>query len=329
MQAERTAYKVEIENEAQLANSEKEAQLAKVESDLTRIRNARDELLADQQMRKATQEQERTSINQMSELLEARESRISALESEVQRLKVASSGTEGVRPSTSELSVEELRTKFDSLDKQYEMLNTELTSMQTAFKRTSKLASQKLGELNAAEEKAQRAMAEKAKADQKYFAAMKSKESRDAELRSLRIQNMKSSDIVSQLKDAEAATRNLVSNVEKQLAETKEAHTNTLSQYRASQQQVNENNITIQGLKLQVADLKADLANKDASLAAANSTCRKAESEVEGLKSTLSDTKKSLESWKNKGLGNQSEEYEMLRVSIEPANMCHVQKNPS
>jgi E3 ubiquitin-protein ligase BRE1 len=35
---------------------------------------------------------------------------------------------------------------------------------------------------------------------------------------------------------------------------------------------------------------------------------------VEGLKVTLADTKKSLENWKNKSLGNSSSEYEMLRT---------------
>lgn len=315
LQAERSAYQVQIENEAQTSVSEKEAYLAKVESDLVRIRNARDELLADQQMRKAAQEQDRSSVTQMKELLDARESRITSLESEVQRLQLQLDGSKDVRQATVDLSMEELRAKYETLDKQYELLNSELLSMQAAFKRTSKLASQKITEFASLEEKIQRLIAEKSKADQKYFAAMKSKEARDSELRVLRVQNMKSSDIISQLKESESSSRNLISNVEKQLAETKEALNNAISQNRASQQQVNEANIAVQGLRLQVAELKALLASRDASLAVANSNCRKAESAAEGLKATLADTKKSLESWKAKGLGNSSSEYEMLRVS--------------
>lgn len=267
-------------------------------------------------MKKQTQDLDRTSVEQMKGLLEAREARITALESEVERIKLSMEGVKDIQSSTAELSPNALRAKYDALERQYDMLNTELSSMQAAFKRTSKLASQKIAEITASEEKIQRAMAEKSKADQKYFAAMKSKEARDVELRSLRIQNMKSSDIVAQLKDAESATRSLISNVEKQLAETKSAFANTMAQYRSAQQQVAESDITSQGLKLQVADLKAELANKDGSLASANRNCRKAEVDVEGLKSTLTDTKKSLESWKSKGLGNNSNEYEMLRVRI-------------
>ncbi|EZF31813.1 hypothetical protein H109_01279 [Trichophyton interdigitale MR816] len=315
LQAERTAYRVQIENEAQNTIGEKEAQLAKTESNLVRIRNARDELLADQQMRKATEDQEKHSVTQLKELLDAKESRITSLEQEVQRVQLQIDGVKDSRPNNSELSHEQLRTKFDTLEKQYEMLNMELSSMQIAFRKSSKLASQKIADTAAAEERVQRLMAEKSKADQKYFAAMQSKESRDAELRSLRLQNMKSSDIISQLKEAEAATRTLVSNVEKQLSETKEALTSLTNQYRTSQHQVNEATIVIQGLKSQVAELKGQLATKDATLTTATNNCRKAESEVEGLKITLSDTKKSLESWKSRGLGNNTSEYEMLRVS--------------
>ncbi|KAK2749451.1 E3 ubiquitin-protein ligase bre1 [Myotisia sp. PD_48] len=314
LQAERTTYRIQIENEAQLAISEKESLLFKTESDLARIRNVRDELLADQQMRKAAQEQEKASICQMKELLEAREARIASLEQESGRLQLQIDGVEDVRLSTAELPHDELRVKFDTLEKSYEMLSAELSSMQIAFKKTSKVAAQKLAELTALDEKVQRLTAEKSKADQKYFAAMKSKETRDAELRSLRIQNMKSSDIISQLKDTESSTRILVSNVEKLLSETKEALMNVTMQYRSSQQQVFESSAVIQGLKSQATELKSLLAAKDTSLISATNSLRKAEGEAEELRSTLADTKKSLDSWKSRGLGNNTSEYEMLRT---------------
>ncbi|PGH03259.1 hypothetical protein AJ80_08725 [Polytolypa hystricis UAMH7299] len=314
LQAERNAYRIQIENESRVAMDEKESQLTRAEADLARIRNTRDELLADQQMRKAAQDQERISINQTKELLEAREARINALESELERLQLCVDGIKSANSNAGELPSEELRAKYQTLEKQYEMLNTELSSMQTAFRKTSKLASQKVADLAALDEKIQRLTAEKSKADQKYFAAMKSKEARESELRSLRIQNMKSSDIVSQLKDAETATRHLLSNVEKQLSETKEALINSITQHRASQQQVTEAGIVTHGLKCQIAELKNLMVTKDNTLASATSSSRKAESEVESLKSTLADTKKSLETWRNKSLGNSSSEYEMLRT---------------
>ncbi|PCG93658.1 E3 ubiquitin ligase, BRE1 [Penicillium occitanis (nom. inval.)] len=314
LQAERTAYRNNMDAEKQKEIEEKDAQLQKAESDLARIRNARDELLAEQQMRKATQEQESTAASKAQELAAAREAQIESLESEVERLRIQ---VDGLKDDTAELeglSVEELRTKYQNLDRQYAMLNKELTSMQTVCKKYSSLASQKVADISALEEKAQRLTAEKSKADQKYFAAMKSKEARDAEVRTLRLQNLKSSDIISQLKDAEAATRSLVANLEKQIAEGKEALISVTTKYRASQQQNAENVVTIDGLKAQVAELKSLMTAKDSTLASTSAACRKAEAEVESLKSTLSDTKKSLENWKTKSLGNSSSEYEMLRT---------------
>ena len=85
-------------------------------------------------------------------------------------------------------------------------------------------------------------------------------------------------------------------------------------QQRMSQQQVIEKNIFIDGLKAQVDELKASLVSKDNSYSTVSNTARKAEVEVEELRVRLEETKKSLDMWKTKGLGNQSGEYEMLRV---------------
>lgn len=314
LQAERTTYRVDIEKEARATLDEREAQLSKAEQDLARIRNARDELLADQQIRKATMDQEKASILKMKQFQEAKDSRIAALQSEIERLKLHSSSFQADTSDISTLPLEELQTKYKTLDKRYEMLNTELISMQTAYQKASKLAYQKINDASIQEERLERLSAEKAKADQKYFSAMKSKEARDSELRTLRLQNMKSSDIISQLKDADNTTRTLLSNVEKQLAETKDILDQLIVQNHVSQNQIGESTIIIQGLRSQVAELQKISVSKDSSLSSATSSCRKYETEIEGLKSTLAGAKKSLDSWKNKSLGNSSSEYEMLRV---------------
>ncbi|KAL2007265.1 hypothetical protein VTN00DRAFT_8703 [Thermoascus crustaceus] len=316
LQAERTAYRIQIDSETQSIIAEKEAQLQRAETDLARIRNARDELLADQQMRKAAQEQEKTAAAKVQELAAAREAQIASMQSELERLRVQVDGLKDKDTQTNieELPVEELRAKYQALERQYSMLNTELISMQTVCKKYSTLASQKVADFSALEEKVMRLTAEKSKADQKYFAAMKSKEARDSEVRTLRAQNSKSSDIVSQLKDAEATTRSLLANMEKQVSEGKEALNATINKYRAAQQQVTESNIVIEGLKAQIAELKKLSVSKDSTLASTSAACRQAETEIEGLKSSLADTKKSLENWKSKSLGNSSSEYEMLRT---------------
>ncbi|KAF9884362.1 E3 ubiquitin-protein ligase bre1 [Aspergillus nanangensis] len=321
LRSERTAYRTQIDEETKTVIAEKEAQLMRAETDLARIRNARDELLADQQIRKASQEQEKTATLKVQELADAGKAQIASLESEVERLRMQVETAKNTQPNADEISVEELRGKYSNLERQYAMLNTELASMQTACKKYSSLASQKVSDLNALEDKVARLTAEKSKADQKYFAAMKSKEARDMEVRTLRMQNAKSSDIVSQLKESEAVTRSLLSNMEKQVSETKEALNSMVQKHNAAQQQVTEKGIVMDGLKTQISELKSLSVSKDSALATSSGASRQAETEVEGLKVTLADTKKSLDNWKSKSLGNSSSEYEMLR-SLALCTVC-------
>ena len=324
LQAERTAFRLQLENESQAALAEKETQLAQAENDLARVRTARDELIADVSMRKAAQNQEKASIEQVKQLADAKEERIKALESQIERLGARIGQPNGVASPDSvpeDLPADELHSKYTNLERQYKMLSQELQSMGTAYTKASTLASQKVSNLSALEEKVTRLGAEKSKADQKYFAAMKSKEARDQEVRTLRAQNSKSSDIVSQLKGSADSVNVLNINLGKQIAELKESLAAMTNQHRTCQQHVNERNITLEGFKAQVEDLKKSLLARDSSASTASSAQRKAEIEIEQLKVRLEDTQKSLESWKTKGLGNQSGEYEMLRVSLSLAKI--------
>lgn len=318
LQAERATYRYQAEEEAQMSISEKDAQLAQAENDLARIRTLRDELVADVAMRKAAQGQERASFDQMKELCSSYEERIKVLESEIERWKMPSGQANGVpspQPSIEESSTDELQTKYTTLEKQYAMLKTELQSMEKVYQKTSSVANQKVNHLTALEEKMLRLGAEKSKADQKYFAAMKAKEAREQEVRSLRAQNSKTSEIVSQLKEADLASRNLMLNLEKQILELKSSLNTISNKTSATQQQVNEKNILLEGLKAQVEELKKNLIAKDNAANTAASAQRKAEVESEARKVSLEETQKSLETWKKKALGNQSSEAEMLRVS--------------
>lgn len=319
LQAERTAYRVQLDLESQLAISDKGAQLQQAESDLARIRTARDELVSDVAMRKAAQNQEKLSVNQIKELAASKEDRVKALESEVERLGSLLNEPKSLSPTSPDVEVtplDELRNRYATIKRQYSMLKNELQSMGDAYKKASALANQKVSDLSAIDDKAARLVAEKSKADQKYFGAMREKEARDQEFRASRAQNAKSSEIVSQLKEAEAASRALLVNLEKQLAETKDALSSVTSQHRKSQQEAAERQVKLQGLEAQADELKKSLAIKDRSVGSISSTHRKAEVEIEALRVRLIETEKSVQSWQKKGLGNQSQEYEALRVRI-------------
>ena len=308
--SERTIFRNQLDAETRAAIAEKDQQVGICDATLTRIRAERDNLLADQSIKKATIDQEREAIKKIQELNSALEDRISALESENERFNLQP----GMSIDNSELdslSLEDLRARYQALDQKYNMLNGELKSMSTAFQKCSKLANQKVSELNGLEEKVQRLSAEKAKADQKYFAAMKSKETREGEVRTLRMQTSKSSEIMAQLRDSETSARSLVANLEKQLAELREAHVNKTTEHRTTQQQKSVQDLEVTRLTNQINDLKQQLSAKDTQLSAISTSCRGAEVEVKELQTSLKDTRRSLESWKSKS--GQSEKYDMLR----------------
>ena len=311
VQSERTKYQESLETEARSTTSDKENLLSQAQADLVRVRNHRDEVLADQAVKKASLDERVDSLKKLKELSLAQEDRIKALESENERLTGQAGNLMAVSSELDSMSTDEIKAKFQELEKKYSMLNGELASMSNAYQKTQKLASQKVTDNAVLEEKTAKLAAEKAKADQKYFAAMKSKESRDLEVRSLRMQTTKSSEVITQLKEAEAASRNLLTNLEKQLFEVKTALTTKTTESQSASSKSTSQASEIARLNAQVTELKQTLSTKDGKLSTTSTACRSAEAEVEGLKATLTATQKNLESWKNKS--GQSEEYELLR----------------
>jgi E3 ubiquitin-protein ligase BRE1 len=293
-----------------------ESQLARAETDLARIRTARDELAADVSIRRATQDQEQIASDQIKELAAVRESRIAGLETEIERLRVQLSQSDftSSREDLDAIGIDELKRKYVSLEKEYSMLSQELPSMGAAYKKAQALATKKVMDFAALEEKAARLLADKSKADQKYFAAMKAKDARENEIRALKLQNSKSSEIVAQLKDAERAHVSLIANLEKQLTETKASNISLSTVNRSLQQRTKEDSIILEGVKSQVSELTASLKAKDTSLNSVSKDNRTAETEIERLRTRLEETKKSVDVWKGRSMGKENGEYEMLRV---------------
>ena len=167
--------------------------------------------------------------------------------------------------------------------------------METAWKKTQSLAAKKITEVANSEELVTKLNAEKSKAEQKYFAAMKAKDAKEAELRVLKSQNARSSEIVSQLKDADSKTRELVISLERQIAEAKDGLTKLEHQQRAVDQKHKEATTLAEGLKKQIEELNTLATAKDKDCLAASKARREAEDALEQLKVRLEETKKSFE----------------------------------
>ena len=328
MQSERTSYRSAVDDEHRTNNLEIETQIARTDTDLARIRNIRDELQAELAIRKTADESRRTSGDKSKELAAARDSRISALESEVERLKLqlgescAAAGSDLDR-----LDVDTLKTKLHNLESQHALLSKEVHSLETAWNKTQVLASKKIEEIAAWEEQVARLGAEKAKADQKYFATMKVKDMQSAELRTLKSQNSRSSEIVTQLKDAEGKTRELVANLERQVAEGREVMSRLEGQHRTLEQKHKEAALMAEGLQKQIEELMGLMLGKDKEALGAAKGKREAEEELEKCRARLDEVRKQLENVKKSRVAVGEASESDWRVSVPQKKTSNASRN--
>ncbi|QUC19457.1 uncharacterized protein UV8b_03698 [Ustilaginoidea virens] len=315
LQAERTAWKIQLEADANQVTQELEADIMSRDQDLARVRSARDEILAENSQRKAGMEQERTSIEQVKDLCSAKDDRIAALESQISRFQES----QGQEVTTSEedaghLSPGELEQKYKKLQQDFQSINQELPSIEKAYKKMKDLAQKKVMDFVALEEKISLLIAEKSKADQKYFAARKDADTRNNEIRSLRHQNSKSAEIIAQLKDLEAQNRVLLSNLEKQVGDLKQSNAALAAENKKMETTSLEAVRRSDSLSRQITDLTSLVKSRDNASAVVRERNTIQEAEVEKLKVRVEHAQKDRDNWKSKALSNSSEEEEMLRT---------------
>jgi E3 ubiquitin-protein ligase BRE1 len=318
-QAERTAYRIKIDDESRSSLAESESAVSQAEANLARIRNARDELVAKNHILETSHKDSEASNGQVKELVGACESRIAALESECERLRlqIAERQPEGEPMETDELTPEQLRSKISNLENQLKLLSGELPSMEAAWKKAQAIAGKKIADLAAWEDNIARANADKAKADQKFFAAMKAKGELEQQIRILRLQAAKSTEVVSQLKEADSLSRSLVDKLEKQTAEMRSQMDDLSIQHRQLQQKVSENAITSEGHISQIAELKKLVETKDAAYLAARHTQREAVTERDGLAAQVDGLKEQIQVWKKKSKGEQSSDVALMESMLQ------------
>lgn len=317
LQAERSAFRTQLEADANQVTQELESDIVSRDQDLARVRSARDEILAENTQRKASMEQEKASLEQMKELVNAKEDRISSLESEIARLKPSSDDTSTSTDDISNLSDEELRQKYKKLEQDFQAINQELPSIEKAYKKMRDLAQKKVMDFAALEDKVAILIAEKSKADQKYFAARKDADTRNNEIRSLRHQNGKSAEIIAQLKDLESQNRTLLGNLEKQMGDLRQTNATLVTENKRMESASMESSRRMESLNKQIGELTNLVKNKDTASAIVKERNTMQEAEVEKLKVRLEHSQKDRDSWKQKALSNSSEEEDMLRVSFE------------
>jgi E3 ubiquitin-protein ligase BRE1 len=319
LRGERTEWKSKLETEAQVVTLELEDQIQQKDQDLTRIRSTRDELLAEVAMRKASQDQEKQALTHMKELVDAQRDRIAELELELERLRPNEDASmTDPRPDIDALSLEELRQKYSKLEKDFEAINKELPLLEKSYKKSMVLAHGKVMEFQALEDRVATLTAEKSKADQKYFAARKDGDIRVNENRTLRAQNSKSSDIISQLKEVEGQSRALISSLEKQIAALKQDHSKAMSERKKLEQLTADATRRAESCNSQISSLTDLVRAKDSTAAEMKEQLFKFETELEKAKVDVKEITKECNKWKAKCQSNSSEEEEALRVGGAP-----------
>ncbi|OIW33882.1 BRE1-domain-containing protein [Coniochaeta ligniaria NRRL 30616] len=324
LQADRTSFKDQLEREAQAVTLELEEQIQVKEQDLTRIRSARDELYGENTTLKQLKEEERTALEHLKELTAATSDRVQQLELELERLRpTEDTPMTEPRQDIEALSLQELKEKYLKLEKDFESINKEMPLLEKSYKKTMALASKKVMDFTTLEERVVTLLAEKSKADQKYFAARKDMDIRTAEIRSLRLSNGKSSDIISQLKESEAQSRMLISNLEKQLVDLKQSNAAIAAENKKLEAASSEANRRAESAKAQISELTSLVKSKDAAAATLRQQAMEHETEAEKLKVRVEHISKERDNWKTKSMSNSSSEEEMLR-NLVICSVCRI-----
>lgn len=317
LQADRTAYRLQMEEESGAAIKESEGDLARAESNEQRLRAERDNYQSKCSILESSRSEHKVTIQKLQELLDARDSQIQDLEAENHQLKANFSETQiDSEANLDDLSAEELKAKVAGLQKERALLEQEMRHMETAFKRAQTLAVKKVGEFQAFEDRIAQLQAEKAKADQKYFGAMKIQVARTAERDALSVQNKKTSSLIAAFKETIARLEENHRGLEKQIAEHREVIEALTYRVQTSEGQVSQAEFAAKQSTNLVVELQKSLAAKDAVVLEAQQSQREAEVEVEKLNVRLAETKKKVEEWRTKARANPTEEVDMLRVSF-------------
>lgn len=176
-----------------------ESNFGKLESDLIRIRTARDELLS----KISVLEAEKNGLSVTKEL--------QAL-IEVQKEQIENISFE---KKLDELENENgVSNDVEALKKNNTILTNELKELEKAFKHLQSVTIKKANSAVDSESIVNKFKVEKTKADQKYFAAMRSKDSISQENKTLKSQVSKLNELVASLKESEALSTTRFENLE-------------------------------------------------------------------------------------------------------------------
>ena len=317
--AERTNFKIQLEADAQSLTQELDAEVLAKDQDLARVRTHRDEAHAKMEHAKSAAEQESKALEQLRELVSAKDERIEALETEIARLRPSEEDEGGSNDITTELAsleAEELRARLLKLHQDYKAVSSELPAMEKAYRRSMALAHKKVMDFDALESKANGLLVQKNKSDQRYFDARKDADTRNGELRQQRTLNQRSIEIIAQLKDVETQNKGLLANLEKQLADLRQSNTALAAEKAKIEASAVDASRNTEGLKKELGELKSLVKSRDTALAAMREQKQAVEVETDRLRVKADHLQRDRNDYKTRAETNSSDVEKGLRVSF-------------
>ncbi|KAI5956604.1 BRE1 [Candida jiufengensis] len=214
LEKKQTEIKKFLENEIQEENEKLKQQLAKNEEDLVRIRTTRDELLAKNTIL-STQIEDQKTNQSLIELNKTYSKRIEELESLKEQQQLPSSSSSSTTNNDNQ---------------QIQLLQNEIKELELAFKQTRDLTLKKLNSTIDQDNVIKKLTIEKTKADQKYFASMRLKDSLTNENKILKQQITKSQEIIKNLNELEINYLNKIEVLNNSLIDYKIIKENSLQE---------------------------------------------------------------------------------------------------
>lgn len=274
-------YSKLVDQELADENTRLKETLSRSENDLARIRAIRDELLAKQTILNSEMENKKTdaAVNELNRVLSER---LSKLE------KTREEEYEGKEDSNlHSLSKEELI-------KRLHILSSEVKEIEAAFQQTRSLSLDKLKETIDNEGLMKKLTIEKNKADQKYFASMRVKDSLSAENKVLKSQIAKSQELILKFNETEKAYLSKIEILTKSVNDYKVIKEMSIQENTQLQKNLKMLNKTRDNLVKELSDIKqeaAELKKQNGGLTnemnAKSMACSKLEAKLRATESLL------------------------------------------
>lgn len=246
-----------IDETLSFENNNLKQTLAKVESDLVRIRTSRDELIAKNSILKSESEN-KSLITELEKLVSVQKEKINSLTNE-----------RVVNNESKEEEVQKLKSlTSDELIKRITMLSGEIKEIESVFQSTHEIAVKKLHNEVENDNLIKKLTIEKTKADQKYFAAMRSKDAIASENKVLKSQIAKSQELVSKLNDLEKTYLTKISILQKSEIDFKTIKENSLQENSKLQEQIKSIQASRERFENETKSLKKTLEGKVSQLGA-------------------------------------------------------------